>query len=73
MTFAKLIAQLVTAPQAKDNLLTDGQFTCTYPALPVALERIDHYFLRAFADTVSSSSVPRLRKQRLGCKRRKIS
>jgi acyl-CoA synthetase (AMP-forming)/AMP-acid ligase II len=44
MTFAKLIAQLVTAPQAKDNLLTDGQFTCIYPALPAALEQIDHYF-----------------------------
>ncbi|MGH8547089.1 MAG: class I adenylate-forming enzyme family protein [Methylococcales bacterium] len=44
MTFAKLIAELVTAPRAEHNLLTDGQFTCTYPELPALLEAIDGYF-----------------------------
>lgn len=44
MTFARLIAQLATAPHPKDPLLTDGQFTCAYPALPAALGRIDRYF-----------------------------
>lgn len=44
MTFAKLIAELATASHAKDQLLSDGRFTCIYPALPAALERIDRYF-----------------------------
>ena len=46
MSFATLLEALARSSASRDNILTDGQFTLTYAALPRLLAEIDDYFER---------------------------
>lgn len=44
MSFATLLEATARSSASRDNILTDGQFTLTYAALPRLLAEIDNYF-----------------------------
>ena len=44
MTFAKMIDQVVSSANSKNNILTDGQLTCYYRNIPDFFKSIDKYF-----------------------------
>ena len=43
MSFANILDQIVTSGQTRQNILTDGQFTCTYGEVPALLEQIAQF------------------------------
>src|SRR5262249_30533931 len=43
MSFANILNQIVTSDQTRTNILTDGQFTCTYGEVPALLEHIEQF------------------------------
>ncbi len=43
MSFANILDQVVTSGHTRQNILTDGQFTCTYGEVPALLEHIEQF------------------------------
>ena len=43
MSFANILDQIVTSDHTRHNILTDGQFTCTYGEVPAWLEHIEQF------------------------------
>ena len=44
MKLGEIIDQVATSAVSKDNVLTDGQFTCSYQEIPNAIEGIGRHF-----------------------------
>jgi len=43
MSFANILDHVVTSGHTRQNILTDGQFTCTYGEVPALLEHIEQF------------------------------
>ena len=42
MPLLEILDRAATAPDTRDSILTDGQFTCTYAELPARLRELEH-------------------------------
>lgn len=60
MDFASIFDQNVNSSETRDNILADGQFTCTYPEIPAFLIEIEAFLVANSigADTCLSVECP---------------